>query len=107
MPSVVVVVPAESVPVVAVVSVSMPLAFASTSVEVMGDADASGAEGAVEVCAIAKPVSASRASSDMAATRTISIWVLKPMNTAARPTRLCIAATSCGISVICTRCAMT
>jgi hypothetical protein len=36
-----------------------------------------------------------------------SLWVLNPMNTAARPTRLCIAATSCGISVIWTRCATT
>ncbi len=44
-------------------------------------------------------------SAKAAATRPISIWALKPTKTAARPTRLCIAATSCGISVICTLCA--
>ena len=61
------------------------------------------------LCAItaAKPVSALRAVSSIPATLASSRWVLKPMNTAARPTRLCIAATSCGISVICTRCATT
>jgi hypothetical protein len=45
------------------------------------------------------------ASRSIPATRVISISALNPMKTAARPTSECIAATSCGISVICTRCA--
>ncbi|CUI00331.1 hypothetical protein PHA8399_02460 [Leisingera aquaemixtae] len=36
------------------------------------------------------------------ATFPISKWAMKPTKTAARPTSECIAATSCGISVICT-----
>jgi hypothetical protein len=36
-----------------------------------------------------------------------SNWALKPMKTAARPTSECMAATSCGISVIWTRLATT
>lgn len=48
-----------------------------------------------------------RVPSSILETTTSSICVLNPMNTAARPTRLCIVATSCGIWVICTRCATT
>ena len=44
-----------------------------------------------------------RAASSRASTRASSRSALKPMNTAARPTKECSAATSCGISVICNR----
>ena len=50
----------------------------------------------------AKPVSACREASSRASTRVSSRSALKPMNTAARPTKECSAATSCGISVIAT-----
>ena len=55
----------------------------------------------------AKPVRVALAASSMARTRAASMSALKPMKTAARPTSECMAATSCGISVIWTRLAAT
>src|SRR3954471_11809868 len=50
----------------------------------------------------AKPVRAPREASSIATTRPSSRSALKPMKTAARPTKECRAATSCGIWVIST-----